>query len=202
VTVAGLRVAHFSSLPPLEPTPETAAAVERALHALERAGCRIAPLGEIPDSPRLYEAYMALIFGDGGAAVLRLLERWGSVESPLRARIAGMATLESRELTAHSEWIDEWRSRMLGLFLGKDVIVCPVNGAPAPPHGAFDRATAAYTQVFNVTGWPSTVVRAGTSPEGLPIGVQVVAHPWREDVSLAVAEHLERELGPFPGPEL
>jgi hypothetical protein len=32
--------------------------------------------------------------------------------------------------------------------------------------------------------------------------VQVVAHPWREDLSLAVAGYLERTLGPFPGPVL
>ena len=81
-------------------------------------------------------------------------------------------------------------------------LVCPVNVGPAPPHGTFDRATATYTQVFNLTGWPSTVVRAGTSPDGLPIGVQIVAHPWREDVSLAAAALVEKSLGPFPGPKL
>jgi len=71
------------------------------------------------------------------------------------------------------------------------------------PHDTFDRATAAYTQVFNLTGWPSTAVRAGTSPEGLPIGVQVVAPPWREDTSLAAAGEIERALGPsLPGPAL
>ncbi len=75
-----------------------------------------------------------------------------------------------------------------------------VNVAPAPRHETFDRATAAYTQMFNLTGWPSTTVRAGTSGEGLPIGVQVVAHPWREDVSLALAQAIETARGPFPGP--
>jgi amidase len=112
-----------------------------------------------------------------------------------------MATLPSAELTALYEWLDRWRSRMLALFADHDAIVCPVNVGPAPRHGAFNRATAAYTQVFNLTGWPSTVVRAGTTPEGMPIGVQVVAHPWREDVSLALAGYLERALGPFPSPD-
>ena len=84
-----------------------------------------------------------------------------------------------------------------------DAIVGPVSPAPAVPHDTFDRANAAYTQVFNLTGWPSTAVRAGTSPDGLPIGVQVVAPPWREDVSLAVAGEIERALGPsLPGPAL
>jgi len=139
---------------------------------------------------------VAILFGDGGAAVLRALDRWGSAESPLRARVAGMKTLSSAELTARYEWLDGWRSRMLALFAGLDAIVGPVSPGPAVPHDTFDRATAAYTQVFNLTGWPSTAVRAGTSPEGLPIGVQVVAHPWREDVSLALAGEIEKALGP------
>jgi len=55
---------------------------------------------------------------------------------------------------------------------------------------------------YNLTGWPDAVVRGGTSPEGLPIGVQIVTRPWREDVALAVAQHLEGELGGWQRPPL
>jgi len=202
VRLAGLRVGYYSRLPPLDSTAETAAAVGSAVDGLRRAGCAPVPIA-IPDAERIYETYVAMLFGDGGAAVLRALDRWGSAESTLRARVAGMKTLSSAELTARYEWLDGWRSRMLALLAGLDAIVGPVSPAPAVPHDTFDRATAAYTQVFNLTGWPSTAVRAGTSPEGLPIGVQVVAHPWREDVSLAVAGEIERALAPrLPGPVL
>jgi amidase len=201
VRVAGLRVGYFTSLPPLAPTAETARAVESAVDALGRAGCDCRSIA-IPDSARVFETYMAVLFGDGGAAVARLLDRWGSRESPLRRRIEGMTALSSAELTARYEWLDGWRSRMLALFAQVDAIVGPVNAGPAVPHDTFDRATAAYTQVFNLTGWPSTVVRAGTSGEGLPIGVQVVAAPWREDVSLALAARIEAARGPFSGPAL
>ncbi len=202
VAVAGLRVAHFTKLAPLAPTEETASAVANAVAILDRGGCRTRALEAIPDSERIYEKYMAVLYGDGGAAVSRLLDRWGSAESPLRERLARATRLPSAELTALYEWIDEWRTQMLTLVADHDAIVCPVNAGPAPPHGTFDRASAAYTQLFNVTGWPSTVIRAGTSKEGLPLGVQVVAHPWREDVSLALARHLEQALGPLPGPPL
>ena len=47
----------------------------------------------------------------------------------------------------------------------------------------------------NLTGWPAAVVRCGTSVEGLPVGVQIAAGPWREDRALAVAERLEMLLG-------
>jgi amidase len=199
VQVASLRMGHFSRLPPLEPTAETAAAVSSAVNALRMLGCSVREI-EIPASPSIYETYMAVLFGDGGAAAARLLDRWGSAESLLRARIEKMHALSSSEITALYEQLDRWRSRMLAIFAELDVIVCPVTAAPAPVHDTLDRATLAYSQAFNLTGWPSTVVRAGTSDEGLPIGVQVVAPPWREDVSLAVAAEIEKALGPFPGP--
>jgi len=43
----------------------------------------------------------------------------------------------------------------------------------------------------NLTGWPAAVVRCGASREGLPIGIQIAAHPWREDVALALAKVIE-----------
>ena len=52
-----------------------------------------------------------------------------------------------------------------------------------------------YTVAFNLTGWPSVVICVGRSAEGLPIGVQVVAPPWRDDVALAVAGYLEAVCG-------
>ena len=48
-----------------------------------------------------------------------------------------------------------------------------------------------YTMTYNVTGWPAAVVRFGESSTGLPIGVQIAARPWREDVALALALRLE-----------
>ena len=49
---------------------------------------------------------------------------------------------------------------------------------------------------------PGVVVRGGTSPEGLPIGIQVVVAPSREDVALAVAERLETTLGGWKPPQI
>ena len=52
-----------------------------------------------------------------------------------------------------------------------------------------------YARIFNLTGWPAVVVRGGTSDRGLPIGVQIAAPPWREDVALAAAACVEEALG-------
>ncbi|MCH7786658.1 MAG: amidase, partial [Chloroflexi bacterium] len=77
---------------------------------------------------------------------------------------------------------------------------------PATEHeGSFDESRRngfTYSGAYNVTGWPGAVVRGGTSPEGLPIGVQVVARPWREDVALALAQQLETALGGWQRPPL
>jgi amidase len=60
-----------------------------------------------------------------------------------------------------------------------------------------------YTGVFNSTGWPVVVVRCGSSADGkLPIGVQVVAAPWREDICLAVASYLESKSGGWKRPPI
>jgi amidase len=83
---------------------------------------------------------------------------------------------------------------MLSFMENYDIIICPVCAYPAMHHGtSFEMFPAfSYTMTYNLTGWPAVVVRAGTSPEGLPIGVQIVARPWRDDVALAVALHIEK----------
>jgi amidase len=102
--------------------------------------------------------------------------------------------------------VSMYRSTMLSFLKNYDVIVCPVNALPAIEHGkSFDPEITpafSYTVAHNLTGWPGAVVRGGTSREGLPVGVQTVARPWREDVALAVAKHLESALGGYQRPAL
>jgi len=57
-----------------------------------------------------------------------------------------------------------------------------------------------YTSAFNLTGWPSTVIRAGSDNNGMPIGVQILSRPFREDHCLGLAAWLESRLGSFPPP--
>jgi amidase len=201
IPVRALRVAYFTDLGSLTPTSETAEAVERSLKILEKAGCKATPI-QIPGADALYAVYTGLLWGDGGAGFARILAHWGTTESPLFDRIKAATTLSSADYSAQYDRFDNWRSQLLHLFSDFDLLICPVNGGPAPLHGTFSRPGAAYTQLFDLTGWPSTVIRAGTSPEGLPLGVQCVTHPWREDLSLAVARHLEAAFGPFPAPRL
>jgi amidase len=79
------------------------------------------------------------------------------------------------------------------------VILCPVYTQPALPHGASileeNFRGFGHTMAYNVAGWPAAVVRCGESSDGLPIAVQVVARPYREDVVLAVSLRLEQVFG-------
>ena len=82
------------------------------------------------------------------------------------------------------------------------MILCPVCAYPAMPHGTTVKQirSFSYTFVYNLTGWPGAVVRVGSTAEGLSIGVQIVARPWREDVALRVAQLLEEAFGGWVKP--
>ena len=91
---------------------------------------------------------------------------------------------------------------MLAFAQRYDLLLCPVFDGPARPHGAMHVPGAldptSWTTPHSLTGWPAATVRAGTSPEGLPLDVQLVAGPWRDDVALAAALRVERASGPWP----
>lgn len=102
----------------------------------------------------------------------------------------------------YSQAINLWhnfQSSMLSYFDVFDILVSPVNAHTAIAHDEPEDFSAySYTTAYNLTGWPSVVIRAGTDSDGLPIGVQILARPFREDQCLAVASWLEARLGPFP----
>ncbi|HUS13504.1 MAG TPA: amidase family protein, partial [Chloroflexia bacterium] len=106
-----------------------------------------------------------------------------------------------------------------------DVILCPACALPALTHGASgDLMTiGGYTVLYNVLGYPTGIVpvtrvrveeestRTGSrdpvekrarqveqGSAGLPVGVQVVARPWREHVALAAMQAIEATVATRP----
>ena len=209
VDISGLRVCFYTDNGIRTPTAETVAAVRAAADALADAGCAVTEdvpsvIAENPDISNMLSG------GDGRAWTQRLLDKWGTTEThPWLTRRMERASEHQAEVGDFSgtlEMVDAFRSAMLGFVQHYDVIICPVSAFAALPHGqSLERENEpgmSYTGTYNITGWPSTVVRGGTSPDGLPIGVQAVSQPWREDVSLAVAQYLEGALGGWVKPPM
>lgn len=206
VEIAGLRVVTFGDNGILTPTPETIAAVRAAADALEAGGASV----EEALPPGLHEAWAAwdgLIRADGFAWLQRLITDagtpgFGSYET--RDWVTRATPLPADELTALIERADAIRGRLLDWLRGVDLIVCPAMPLPAIRHGESSAAWFGdtYSDVHNLTGWPAAVVRGGTSPEGLPIGIQVVGPPWREDLVVAGARVIEDASGGWQRPPI
>jgi len=160
----------------------------------------------------LRETRNTLTNGDGWAFYKRLADKWGTVNfSPSRKEaMANAKPISSAAMVEAWEQHDEAKSRMLGWMKQYDVFICPTSNKVAQPIDAEGPTWPAgkdggwpYTGVFNSSGWPSVVVRCGSSADGkLPIGLQVVAAPWREDICLAVASYLESRSGGWKKPPI
>ena len=205
VDVKSLRVAWFTDIGDMTSTAEIASATKAAADALTDAGVSLTE--DMPNA-LVNPTETNLLTADGGAGVRRILDKAGTTEvHPWLSRfIEGTDPLPVGEYTALLEVVDAFRSDMLGFMEDYDAILLPVRPHPPLPHGESrtpERSPGGkFTAAFNTTGWPGAVVRAGTSPEGLPIGVQMIARPWREDVSLALAAVVESALGGWQKPSI
>ncbi len=173
VALKGLRVGYYEDDGLSRPTAETRATIERVAALLADAGAIVERA--LPDLSEVWD-------------ITRLFWRLDESSGP--------------EVEALYRRWDGFRTDMLGFMRAYDVLICPVDSHPAPLHDEEDPERFSYTLPYSLTGWPCIVVRAGTSPEGLPIGVQVVARPWREDVALAVARRIEESTGGWRPPDV
>ena len=142
-----------------------------------------------------YDLEMKLIGPDGGDSLRRYLSETGSVKTHLLLE-GWLAKLEPwrtgvQGFAGYWAELDLFRDRMFAFMDRYDAILSPVAAQAAVPHGtSLEDQTFrgfSYTMTHNLTGWPAAVVRCGTSRNGLPIGIQIAAHPWREDIALALA---------------
>lgn len=104
-----------------------------------------------------------------------------------------------------NDW-DLYRSEILKFFEHYDAFICPVTASDALPQNTpmwYGKvAMISFCWAVSSTLLPAAVVRVGTSKAGLPIGIQIVSKPFREDIALAVAKQLETALGGWKNPNL
>jgi len=209
--VASLRVAFHAGNGMMTPSPATVAAIEAAARALAAAGAEVEEWRP-PGLEATLEIMPGIHYGNDGGESLRALhdELGGGAMHPLLTKAIERAAAYRKDAATFDALLADWKSfrhAMLRAMESRDCILCPVTREAAPPHGwslEGEDPLIALSPVlsWSLTGWPVVVVRAGTDATGLPIGVQLVARPWHEDVALATALAVEHALGPWPDPPL
>jgi amidase len=207
------RIGFFEDDGLVPVTPETRAAVNAAAAALRDAGFRVEPF-----RPRTLEPLRRLwwtFFVQCGAMFYEPAIRGKrDLLSPIFAEFLSIAeaagTLTATELLEAWAEMDLLRSKMLEEMKEVRVLLCPVAAVPAFRHEerswTIDGASVAYfdavrfTQWFNVLAAPAAVIPVGSSPGGLPIGVQIVSRPFEDETALGVAAVVDAAFGYRPPP--
>ena len=189
-------------------TQETSAAIQDSVRVLREAGFRVEAF-----RPRTLELLRKLwwkFFVRCGAMFYAptIRGKEGQLSPIFREflEIAGVdGPLDGAELLDAWAELDLLRSRTLSEMRSYPVLLCPVASIPAFRHGerkwVVEGRDVAYldavrhTQWWNVLACPAAVVPVARLAEGLPIGVQVVARPWEDEVALGVAGVLDEAFG-------
>jgi 1-carboxybiuret hydrolase len=195
--IAGLRIAVAGGYFRKGATPEALLAVERIAAAL-----KVEREVEVPEAARARAAAYVITATEGAALHLdRLRTRASDFDPAVRDRLIAGAMVPATLVNKAQKFRRWYRERMLELFREFDVILAPATPCCAPLIGqqtfVLDgvelpvRANLGiYTQPISFIGLPVAAVPVPLTP--LPIGVQIIAAPWREDVALKVARALER----------
>jgi len=198
----GLRVAFFTNDGISEVTPEIKKAVEDAAEALKNLGAIVHEdrLKNIGDG---YEIFAGLIGAGFTEVIQKMVDELKFKPTDIILKIMKILEPYACDVpTFLQRWIkwEDYRSQMLQFMKNYDVLLAPVTATPALPHNQslWDPGMVkniSYAWEISASLLPSAVIRAGSSPEGLPIGIQVIANPCREDVSLFAAQAIEKQLG-------
>ena len=208
-----IRVGFFEDDGRTPVSIETRAAVRAAAEAAAKAGFEVEgfrPTG-LDRARELWDTFFCEI----GLLLLK---------DPLKGAEVDLAILKSflergarpplTALGVSTAWADRdiVRADIVAQMRTHRVLICPVAAIPAFHHGErrwtvdgrevgyLDAMT--YTQWFNILGNPAAVVPVGTSPDGLPIGVQVVGRPFEEEIVLQVAAAIEQGCGGYRRPPI
>ena len=194
IDLKGTRVALYVNHPGFVPDADVVIATRDAARALADAGLHveeIAPPG-IEDVYRITLDYWRRPESDSADEWVR-----GGIGDP-----ESLGPMQDPEEVERSlfEW-DRFRRRMLPFIRAYPLVLSPAAQKAAVPHDEHAGGIP-YTLTWSLVGYPAVVVRAGTSIAGMPIGVQIAAAPWREDLALAAATVVERALGGWSPPQI
>lgn len=197
--IGGLRIATAGGYFARSGEPEAFAAVAKVASALD-----VSRVVELPEAARARAAAYLISAAEGASLHLdRLRHRAAEFDPAVRDRLLAGAMLPAAFIERAQRFRRWYRAAMLGLFEEVDVILAPTTPCRAPRGGQttflldgvefpLRPNIGLYTQPISFIGLPVVAVPVWPD-DGLPLGVQVIAAPWREDIALRVARHLERE---------
>jgi Asp-tRNA(Asn)/Glu-tRNA(Gln) amidotransferase A subunit family amidase len=204
--VRTLKIGYFEGDGRTPVTPETRAAVRSAADALRDAGFQVdsfQPQG-LEEARRLWRKYFVVA---AGMLLRPMFQDNDSDMSPILKQFLEYSAAE-KKLTA-ATLLDAWiqrdllRARFFAQMEQYPILLCPVAAIPAFQHGERSWQIGgetvkyldawSYTEFFNLLGNPAAVVPVNSSPEGLPVGVQIVGRPWEEEQVLSVAAAVEAQ---------
>ena len=195
--IAGLRIASAGGYFRAGACPEALAALDSVAKALD-AGRRF----EIPEAARARAAAYVITTSEGAALHLhRLRTRARDFDPDVRDRLIAGAVVPSAWVVQAQKFRRWYRDAVLRLFEEVDAILAPATPCVAPPIGQktfmlngqevpLRPNIGIYTQPISFIGLPVVAVPV-PQRAGMPIAVQIITAPWREDVALRVAYHLE-----------
>jgi AtzE family amidohydrolase len=195
--IGNLRVAVAGGYFQQNVFPEAVEAVARVAKALS-ATRKV----EIPEAARARAAAYVISTTEGASLHLdRLRQRPNDFDPAVRDRLIAGAMVPAPLVDRAQKFRRWYRAQVLELFKSVDVIVAPATPCVAPKLGQVNfvldgvelpvRANIGiHTQPISFIGLPVVAVPVPLEP--MPIGVQIIAAPWREDVALRVAYALER----------
>src|SRR5712672_340360 len=177
--------------------PEASEAVARVAKALGAARTI-----EIPEAGRARAAAYVITTAEGASLHLgRLRKRPNDFDSAVRDRLIAGAMVPAPLVDRAQKFRRWYRAQFAEIFKSVDVLIAPATPCTAPKLGQVTfnldgvdlpvRANIGiHTQPISFIGLPVVAVPVPLEP--LPIGVQIIAAPWREDIALRVALALER----------
>lgn len=195
--IGSLRIADAGGYFQKNVFPEAVEAVARVTKALG-----VTRTVEIPEAARARAAAYVISTTEGASLHLdRLRERPNDFDPAVRDRLLAGAMVPAPLVDRAQKFRRWYRARVLELFKDVDVIIAPATPCVAPKLGQATfvldgvelpvRANIGiHTQPISFIGLPVVAVPVPLEP--MPIGVQIIAAPWREDIALRVAYALQQ----------
>ncbi|WP_172842084.1 AtzE family amidohydrolase [Bradyrhizobium lablabi] len=195
--IGGLRIAVAGGYFQNNVFPEATEAVARVAKALGTTRTV-----EIPEAARARAAAYVITASEGASLHLdRLRRRPSDFDFAVRDRLLAGAMIPAPLVDRAQKFRRWYRAKVLELFKSVDVILAPATPCVAPKLGQttfmLDGVEmlvrpnmGVHTQPISFIGLPVVAVPVPLQP--MPIGVQIIAAPWREDIALRVAFALER----------